>query len=265
MSADVEAQVDGLDVSVGSADDDGPPPSVRRIAYAVRLRSTTLRCTLAAVGAWAITVAPLVFIGRSSGLTRLVALISILPGIAGPQLIARSQKVARHVGVTVFLAAVLVGWGLASNDQTLATVDIFRAVLGAIAWTVFGLAWSHPWSVPDVDLARAPEGETMGLKPRRMPPGYAVGVAAIGAACALLCLGLGWLIDDSHRAVFAQAISVASAIALLTSASTIAVIAGKERSSRRRSALPVNRKVVTTLVLTAVAMAVAVALYMIRS
>jgi hypothetical protein len=114
--------------------------------------------------------------------------------------------------------------------------------------------------VPELELARAPEGETAGLKPRRKPPTYAAGVAVTGAACALLCLAIAWTVDDPNRAVFAQALGIAAAIALLTSASNIAVIAGKEQ--RQRSyALPINRSVLNTLILMVLTAAASVALW----
>lgn len=243
--------------------DEAPPPSVRRIATEVRARSSTLRSTLAGVGAWAITIAPLVVTGRSTEATRIAAVVALLPALAGPQLIQKNQALARHVGVTGFLALAVGAWLLASIDQVLATVDTFRAILGVLAWGVFGLSWSHPWSVSDAKLRTAPEGETVGLKPRRQPAPYAVGVAVVGAICAMACLALAWVVSDPSRAVFAQALAVGSAVALLTSASRIAVLAGKEKPRGGRGArFPINRRVVNTIVLMLLVAALAVLLHM---
>jgi hypothetical protein len=60
--------------------------------------------------------------------------------------------------------------------------------------------------------------------------------------------------------VFAQAIAIAAAVALLTSASTISVIAGKEGRREQRK-LPINRGVVNTMVLMLLLSAAAVALW----
>jgi len=247
----------GVEAEVGEA----PPPSVRRIAKEVRDRSTILRCTLGAVAAWAITVAPLVVSGRASFLVRVLALASLSAGLAGPQLLPRNDRAARQVGITLFLFMVLITWTLASLDAALTGLDPFRAILGSLGWGVFALGWSHPWSVPDHKLATAPEGDTAGLKPRRTTPHYAVGVAVIGAACAALCLGLAWRIPDPNRAVFAQAVAVGAAVALLTSASAIAVFAGREsRRERSRRRLPFNRRVLNNLLLMAVVVALALLL-----
>ena len=242
-------------------DEDAPPPSVRRIATEVRARSSTLRCTLAGVGAWAITIAPLVVTARASNTTRIAALLALLPALAGPQLIERNQPLARHVGITGFLAASAGTWLLASLDQVMASVDTFRAVLGVLAWAVFALSWSHPWSVSEANLRKAPEGETVGLKPRRKAPPYAVGVAVVGAICAFACMALAWVVEDPSRAVFAQALAVGCAVALLTSASRIAVLAGKEKPrGSARARLPINRRVLNSIVLMLLVVALAILL-----
>jgi hypothetical protein len=239
--------------------DEPPPPSVRRIATEVRARSSPLRCLLAGLGAWVITVAPLVVTTRAGMLARLVALAALGPAIAGPQIIARNQTLARHVGVSAFLALSVGAWALASFDGVLASVDAFRAILGALAWGVFALSWTHPWSVPDSKLRLAPEGETVGLKPRRKAPPHAAGVAIAGVVSALGCLVLAWRVSDPSRAVFAQAAAAACAVALLTSASRVAVLLGREPSTGPAS-LPINRGVLNTLLLMVLVGALAVLL-----
>jgi len=225
-------------------------PSIAKLSEGLRARSATLRCTLAAVGAWVITVAPLVAAGQLSVAGRVVAFLSIVPGVVGPQLIERNHRRARHVGITAFLLAVLATWALASQHQALVGVDRFRALLGALAWGVFALAWSHPWSVPAIRLKKAPSGKLGGLRPRRETPHHAVAVAAAGALTGLGCLVMAWRVEDASRAVFAQAVATGCAVALVTSASTVAVLAGKDRrraAGRRR--FPVDRRVLNLLLL----------------
>ncbi|HZO15383.1 MAG TPA: hypothetical protein VFB62_19045 [Polyangiaceae bacterium] len=219
----------------------------QQLARRLRARSAMLRCTLAALAAWIITLMPLATSGRSSALGRTLAVLSLGPGIAGAQLIARNHRMARHVGVTAFLAVSVAAWAWASKDGVLATLDIFRSMLGALAWIVFAVAWSHPWSVGDEDLARAPEGETSGLKPRRRPPAYAVGVAVLGAAAALSCLAAPWFVTEPSRGVLAHAVATGCAVALITSAATVAVTAGRERKEEGKPRLPIDRRVVNTM------------------
>ncbi|RLB47795.1 MAG: hypothetical protein DRI90_25995 [Deltaproteobacteria bacterium] len=231
-------------------DGEGSPRSVSRLTEGFQARSATLRCTLAAVGAWTITVAPLVAAGQLSALGRVLAFVAVVPGVVGPQLLERNHRKARHVGITTFLVLVLATWALASQHQALAGVDLFRALLGALAWGVFGIAWSHPWSVPSVKLKKAPPGRLGGLKPRRETPHHAVAVAAAGAITGIGCLVMAWRVEDASRAVFAQAIATGCAIALVTSASTVAVLAGKDkRRAGYRSRFPIDRRVLNLLAL----------------
>ncbi len=249
----------------GEEEEEAPRSVVpERLAHQLRTRSATLRCTLAAAGAWIITVLPLGFAVRASILTRLLVFAAIVPGLAGPQLFARNHRNARHVGLTAFVGACLLAWALASRDGVLSSIDVFRGVLGALAWGVFAVAWSHPWSVPDPQLKTAPAGRTTGLKPRRQPPRYAVGISVVGAVCALACLVLAWRVADATRAVFAQAVAAACAIALLTSASAVAVLVGRGRrgSKSRKARLPFSRGVLNTVLLMVLVGSLAVVIHL---
>jgi hypothetical protein len=266
-AAPLDARLDGRGEGApwAEAEDAEPAPqSVRKIAIGLRARSTILRCTLAAAGAWVVTLAPLVLAARATPLARAVALLALAPGIAGPQLIARDHRLSRHVGITAYLALAVASWALASRDGTLAAMDVFRGALGALAWGVWGIAWSHPWSVSDVALRTAPPGETAGLKPRRRPPSFAVGVAVGGAVAAALCMALAWTVDDPARGVLAQAVAAAAAIALLTSASAVSVVAGREGREGQTARLPINRRVLNTLVLMLVVGGLAAAVHFSR-
>ncbi|HHH11962.1 MAG TPA: hypothetical protein ENK23_07815 [Sorangium sp.] len=244
--------------------DDAAPLSRRVLAIPVarqlRARSATLRCTLAALAAWAITLAPLLLITRAGPAVRITAALALLPAVVGPQLLLRRHRLARHIGISALLSLALLSWGLATRDGVLVTLDGFHGVLGAGAWGVYALSWSHPWSVPDSRLTEAPEGATMGLAPRRRPPVYAVVVVVIGLLCAVGCMAVAWTIEDSQRAVLGQALSVACAVALVTSASTVAVLSGKAPSGRVR--LPFDRKVANTLLLLFVVLGVALTLHL---
>ena len=253
-------------MSVGSdeTEREPAPPSVRRVVSEVRARSGTLRCTIAAAAVWAITLAPLVVTGRASPITRVLALLALLPGIAGPQLVARNHRVARHVGVTAFVVAALATWVMASFDQVLATVDVFRAILGVLGWAVFAVSWSHPWSVPDSQLATAPEGDTVGLKPRRETPHSAVAIAGVGATLSFVCLALAWQVTDPTRAIWAQALAVGASVALLTAGARVSVIAGKEHRREGRPKLPLNRRAINTIVMMLIVAGLLVALHLSR-
>ena len=227
------------------------------------LRSSVVRCLLAGVGCWAITLAPLVTATKSTALGRAVALVAVVPVVAGPALIHRNNRLARHLGLSLYVVMAALAWISASFAGVLSSFDVYRSALGMLAWGVFALSWSHPWSVSDAELYKAPEGDTMGLQPRRRPPTYAGAIAGMGALAAASCLALTWTIDDPMRAVFGQALACASAVALLTAASSVAVLAGRARSRElSEPRVPLNRKVVNTLVWMVFVASAAVAIYL---
>lgn len=257
-------EIRGLD-RFGGEEEEPPPKSSRGelIREQWRVRSSVLRCLIAAGGSWAITISPLVAASKSTLLGRLIGAIALAPAIAGPLLLDRNPRLARHLGLSTYVALAGASFWLAARSGVLASFDIFRASLGALAWGVFALSWSHPWSVADADLEKAPEGDTMGLLPRRRPPAYAAAIAAIGALAASSCLALGWLIEEPSRAVFGQALAAAAAIALLTGASLVAVIAGRDKSRESKTPkLPINRRVVNTMLLMLLVAIGTVAIYM---
>lgn len=244
---------------------DAPPASraperVLDIAREVRARERVLRCSLGAATAWAVTLAPLAVSGRSSLVVRALSMLAVVPAVVGAQLLQRDARRARQLGITGFLAVAAVTWTVGSVQGALVGIDGFRAILGALAWGVFALAWSHPWSVDDQRLVAAPEGETSGLEPRRRPPWSAVAVAALGVGGAFLCLGLAWRIPTGSRAVLAQAVATGAAVALVTSGSSVAVAAGRERRRDRRAKIPINRRVLNGLLLMVAMVALAIAL-----
>ncbi|MEM1032765.1 MAG: hypothetical protein AAF928_13210 [Myxococcota bacterium] len=256
------------------ATDDGPEsdaaavgagPGVAALAREVRARGLVLRCTLGVVAAWSVTLAPIVVSGRASWWVRGCALVTLPVGLLGSRSLRRNPVQARRLGISLFLGLSAVTWALASLDDVFAGFDPFRAILGSVGWGVYALGWSHPWSVPDDKLEHAPEGDTSGLRPRRTTPLFAVGMAGAGIVGAAACLGLAWRVSDPDRAVFAQAIAVGAAVAVLTAASTVATVSGRERRrDRGRRRWPIDRTVVNTLLLMAMVSGAALGLYVSR-
>ena len=231
-----------------------------RLARLFGRRATTLRCSLAALVAWALTVAPIASVAEATMGQRLIAALTLLAGTVGPLLGPgwglHARSVVRHVGLSAFVALALLSWVLAAARDMMSVVDDFRSVLGAAAWALFTLSWLHPWSVPEHLLDRAPAAEAKRLVPRRRVPRYLVGVGFLGLLAALGCLGLAWRIAEPSRAVLAQALAVGAAIALLSAASAIVVALGKAPdrlarvSSRRLSRTSLNSFMLVLLVLT---------------
>jgi hypothetical protein len=251
--------------SLAAEPEDAPPPSRIEATWAtLRTRATAFRCLLAGVGAWIITLAPVVVAPRSGALARALALLALATCVGGSQLIARDPRMARAVGLTAFVALSLASWLLASRFGVLAAVDAFRGVLGMIAWSVYAIAWSHPWSLPDARLRDAPPGDVQGLRPRRQTPQLALAIAGAGTLAGIACIVLAWLVDDPARAIFAQAIGTAAAIALITASAAVASVMGKDERPGQAPRLAIDRRMVRTLLVLALIAGGALALYLLR-
>lgn len=185
--------------------------------------------------AWVITVAPMASGSRAGHLERVLAALALLAGLSAPVLIFVRPRLARHVGLTGFVAAALLVWLASSLGGGLAMpeTDRVRALLGAVAWALYALSWSHPYDVPLGKLAQDTDAvEATSLPPRRRLPPLALGVTLGGTAAAAICLALAWRISDPSRAVLGHVIAVAAAVALLAAASTVAVLTTRARRVR---------------------------------
>lgn len=229
----------------------------------LRSHTSSLRCVLAAAVAWSITVLPIATTGKLAWHVRGAIVASLIPGIVGP--LFGFGRLARHLGLTLFLTLVVAIWAWASHSSLLPELDLYRSVLGAVAWGVFALSWTHPWSIPEHQLKGAPIGEASGLTPRRKRPTSALIIALAGVLTAFGCLALAWRVTEPHRAVFAHTIAVAGAISLMTVASLIAVIVGQDRAPGRAAKIPLTRGGLTTLLLLLIIAALTVALHLSES
>ncbi|AUX31128.1 MULTISPECIES: hypothetical protein [Sorangium] len=210
---------------------DGPEPAQPGAGRRGLGEGRAPQALLAAVVAWMITVAPAGF-GRGAPVSASVAAsLAFLCGIAAPLLAASHRRAARHLGISVFLALVTLTWLLAAPSLQPSRLDPVRAAIGGIAWGLFALSWRDRWEVrrppepdPDVPL----------LQPRAHLPPLAAVIVAFGALVSLAILVLAWRVRDPDRALLAQAVAVACAVALITAASGVAVARGRRHTAGAR-------------------------------
>lgn len=204
-----------------------------RIAPGIEVTDAVGQTLLAAVVAWSATVAPAVLSRAAPRSAVFVALLALVSGLAGPILRPTRPQLARHIGLTAFFVLVTVAWLLASAAIEPLRLDPLRASIGAVAWGAFALSWREPWEVEVTP--EPPEPGASLLQARSALPRGAVGIMTMGVAAGLLFLVLAWNVRDADRALVAQAISVACAVAVISIAGAAAVDRGKRssRSSRR--------------------------------
>lgn len=205
-----------------------------RLATGLEISDATGQTLIAALVAWSATVAPAVLSRSSPRSAFLVAMLALVAGLAGPMMRSSRPNVARHVGITSFFVLVTLAWLLASSAIEPLRLDPLRASIGAVAWGAFALSWREPWETeaPEVE-ARDPNASL--LQARAALPRGAVTIMVLGIVAGVSFLILAWSVRDTDRALVAQALSVACAVAIISVAGATAVDRGKRsaRSSRR--------------------------------
>lgn len=189
------------------------------------------QAVLAALVAWTITVAPAAFARGTPVSARIAAILAVLCGVVAPLLAVVHRRLARHLGISVFLALITLAWLLASPALQPARLDPVRAAIGAVAWGVFALSWRDRWLVrrepePDPDMPV--------LQARAHLPPLAVLIVGAGSLAGLGLLVLAWRVRDPDRALFAQSAAIAGAVALISGSSAVAVARGRRQSKGTR-------------------------------
>jgi hypothetical protein len=212
---------------------------------------------LSALVAWAITVAPAAFSRVGAPYARLLSLVALATGVAGPLLRRERPELGRHLGITAFLALCTGAWLGASAALQPARLDPLRAAVGAVAWGAFALSWRDRWSEAPRNVEPSRDGERPLLQARTTLPRGAIPIAAAGVVAAIVLIVLAWNVQDADRALAAHAIAVACAVSVITVAAAVAVNRGK-RSSRgsRRFTAPAVKAVLTLLVLVVAGVAI---------
>lgn len=190
-----------------------------------------IRSLLAAIAAWATTIAPAAFARGSPAVASILATTALLAAVAGPIVAHQRRRLGRHLGISVFLVLATATWLAASTALQPSRLDPTRAAIGAVAWAVFALSWSNPWKFrrPTAIEAGAPA-----LQARATLPPYAVAIAGVGVASGLACIALAWRIRDGGRALLGQSTALACALALITVSATVAIARGKRQLSGPR-------------------------------
>jgi hypothetical protein len=208
-----------------------------RLGSGLEITDAVGQTLLAAVVAWSATVAPAVLSRSAPRSAGFVAVLALAAGLAGPLLRSKRPRLARHVGLTLFFVLVTGSWLLASAALEPLRLDPLRASIGAVAWGAFALSWREPWEV-DVPAVEPPEPGASLLQARSALPAGAVAIMTVGVVAALGFLVLAWNVRDGDRALVAQAISVACAVAIVSVAGAAAVERGKKSSRSNRRVTP---------------------------
>ena len=189
------------------------------------------QATLAALAAWTITVAPAAFARGSPWPARVLAVLALPAGAGAPFLAVFRRRLARHIGISSFLALATLSWLLASPAIQPARLDPVRAAIGAVSWGVFALSWRDRWPT---GRQLDPDPDAPILQARAHLPPLSVPLAGAGALGGLAVLLVAWRVRDPDRALLAEAAAIACAVALTTAAASVAIFRGRRLPSASR-------------------------------
>jgi hypothetical protein len=182
---------------------------------------------LPGVYAWAATVLYPASPRGTPFLARIVASLALASLVAGVALGRLRPALGRALGLSTFVALCLLAWVLLGPAISVDRLEPVRAALGGFGWVLFAFGWGgsrEPEHVPEDD-PRALPGEA--LSPRgRLPPGtmLVLGLATAGAAFPLV---LAWRVTRSAHALFAHAVAITCAVALVSAGAEVAVRRGR--------------------------------------
>ncbi len=226
---------------------------VARLVAEIRAGDSPGQTLLATFVAWSTTVAPAALSRTAARPAAFVAVLGLVAGLAGPLFRSSRPTLARHVGITSFLVLTTGAWLLGAPALSPARLDPLRASVGAIAWGAFVLSWRERWETgpSKADAPRDPDAPL--LQARSTLPRGAIPVATVGIVSGLVYLVLAWHVRDGDRALAAQAVAVACAVAVSAVAAIVAVDRGKRSSRSLRRMTPAAAKSLLMLVVFVVA------------
>jgi hypothetical protein len=223
------------------------------VAAASGSRSSPFDLLAPGVYAWGVTVAWPASQRLSPPAARVFALIALVALVTGAGLAFAAPKAARALGIWAFLAACFVSWSKIPPPLFFARLDPLQGLLGAVGWMVFGWSWARQGrKAPPTQAETNPS-----LVPRQpMPLRLRIMLLLICSAAAVpMCLA--WWVKGFERALVAQAVSLAAAVALVTSAADL-VDAGARTGPPLESPPPMQRLARAAPLLTTLGVALAV-------
>jgi hypothetical protein len=182
---------------------------------------------LPGVYAWAATVLYPASLHGASLSARIVAGLALVALVAGVVVALRRPGLGRALALHGFVMLCVFAWVLLGSIVAIDRLEPTKAALGGLGWVLFAFGWGgsrEPDRVPEDD-PRALPGEP--LPPRGRPPAGAVLVLSIATVGASLPLLFAWRVTRPAHALFAHAVAIGCAVALVSSGAEIAVARGK--------------------------------------
>jgi hypothetical protein len=150
---------------------------------------------------------------------RIFALVALVTLVAGSALVFTTPKLARALGVWVFLASCIATWAWFAPAFGPLHFDPVQGVLGSIGWALFAIGWAGDTSNPSASAptsapAVATRERDADRRRRSVPRAAALVLTLVGVAAAIPMV-LAWWVASLERALLAHGVALAAAIAMV--------------------------------------------------
>jgi hypothetical protein len=172
--------------------------------------------------AWGLTVAWPATMRLVPLQARIFALVALVALVAGAGLAFVAPRLGRVVAIWFFLGACIASWAKVEPSLFLARLDPLQGLLGSFGWALFALSWAR--QDKSTPLATTEANPTPA--PRQTMPRELTVLVMLAWAAAALPIVLAWWVKGFERALVAQTIGLATAVALLTLGAELADTAG---------------------------------------
>lgn len=159
-------------------------------------------------------------------LSRVAALCAVGALAGAFVLSAPRPRLARWLGVYVFVAGCFLAWATLGARLRSDQVDAVRGALGAVGFLLHALAWGAPPKNPDSDdLDNLVPGQP--LKARHQPVRAAVFVLGLGIAVGIAPLVVAFRVERPAASLLAQAMALGCGILVIGASADVALRVGK--------------------------------------
>ena len=157
---------------------------------------------------------------------RSFALLALSALIGSFVLSTRRPRLARALGVYVFVACCFAAWACLDAQLRSDQLDAVRGALGAVGFLLHALAWGAAPRDPDADLLDNLVPGTP-LTARHKPVRAASLVLGVGIVAALLPVAAAFGVERQSASLLAHATALGAAVLLIGTATDVALRVGK--------------------------------------
>lgn len=157
---------------------------------------------------------------------RSFALLALSALIGSFVLSTRRPRLARALGVYVFVACCFAAWACLGAQLRSDQLDAVRGALGAVGFLLHALAWGAAPRDPDADLLDNLVPGTP-LTARHKPVRAASFVLGVGIVAALLPVAAAFGVERQSASLLAHATALGAAVLLIGTATDVALRVGK--------------------------------------